>query len=185
MKLILLKGTAVAALTMAASGDGYAPSNPTEYYIAADLGYNWKSDQKLTSVGQYDRAVGRRAVSRFNLSTPMTMAPSSSVASATRFSQKWRVELEGAYRPGDIDRKVGRPADGSSPSTKRARPWAIRTAPSASTAPGNTVLQTLAAISNQTSLMANVIHTTSRSDYRFHPYLGLGIGVVTRPIPAR
>jgi len=169
MKLILLTGTAVAALTMASSA---MAEQPNGYYVAGDLGINWKSDQKLKS----DKSVpSGTAPYAYNLSTHdiggVVMG-----RLGYRFSQKWRVELEGAYRPGKVDRMVG----------PRVQFFANDQKDSRGRWPDNAICGAVTTTScskpsghmDQTSLFANVVRDFA-SDYRFHPFLGLGVGVVS------
>jgi len=168
MKLILLTGTAVAALTMASSA---MAEQPNGYYIAGDLGINWKSDQKLKS----DKTVpSGTAPYAYNLSTHDTGAVIMGRV-GYRFSQKWRVELEGAYRPGQVDRMVGPRVQFFANDQKDGRG---RWPDSAICGAVTTTCSKPSGHMDQTSLFANAIRDFA-SDYRFHPYLGLGVGVVS------
>ena len=166
MKLILLTGSAVAALTMAASGA--MAEQPNGFYVAGDLGINWKSDQKLKS--DNDIASGL-APYQYNLSTK-----DANIAGLARlgyrFSQKWRVEAELGYRPGTVDRLVGPrtyfPGDDTTVKAPDSAICGTVTLTSCSGPHGHM---------NQTSLMANVIRDFA-PDYRFHPFIGIGIGLV-------
>ncbi len=86
MKLKLLAGAALAA-TLVASG---ASAQDSGWYGAIDLGYHWSDDTN------YDVAVG----------APVNIDQDDSWMGAARLgyrlSPHWRVELEGAYRPGEI-----------------------------------------------------------------------------------
>ena len=85
MKFKLLAGAAVAA-TLVASG---ASAQDSGWYGAIDLGYHWSDDEN------YDSALG-----------PINVDPDDEWMGAARLgyrlSPHWRVELEGAYRPGEI-----------------------------------------------------------------------------------
>ncbi|WGM37839.1 OmpA family protein [Caulobacter sp. NIBR1757] len=85
MKLKLLAGAALAA-TLVASG---ASAQDSGWYGAVDLGYHWSDDTN------YDSALGS-----------INVDPDDSWMGAARLgyrlSPHWRVELEGAYRPGEI-----------------------------------------------------------------------------------
>ncbi len=169
MKLILLTGTAVAALTMAASSA--MAEQPNGYYVAGDLGINWKSDQKLTSTGKVPSGVAPYA---YNLSTHDTGGVVLGRL-GYRFSQKWRVELEGGYRPGQVDRMVGPRVQFFANDQKGAKGY-----------PDNAICGTVTATNcskpsghmDQASVFANVIRDFA-PDYRFHPFLGVGIGAVS------
>ena len=169
MKLILLTGTAVAALTMAASSA--VAEQPNGYYVAGDLGINWKSDQKLKS----DNLVpSGQAPYRYNLSTKNANGVGM-IRVGYRFSQKWRAELEGAYRPGTVDKMIG-------PRTQFFANDQAGTKGFPDSAICGTVTATACSNPhghmNQTSLMLNAIRDFA-PDYRFHPYAGLGIGMVS------
>ena len=167
MKLILLTGTAVAALTMAASSA--MAEQPNGYYVAGDLGINWKSDQKLKSTGNVPSGVGPY---QYNLSTKDADGIGM-LRLGYRFNQKWRVELEGAYRPGTVDSMVGPriqfyPNDVAGAKGFPDNAICGATGPTCSKPHGHM---------NQTSLMANAIRDFA-PDYRFHPFLGLGVGMI-------
>ncbi len=170
MKLNLLTGTAVAALTMAASGAAIA-EQPNGYYIAGDLGINWKSDQKLKS----DNLVpSGKSPYAYDLSTKNANGVGL-IRFGYRFSQKWRVEAEGGYRPGTIDKMVG-------PRTQ----FFANDQSSGKGFPNSAICGTVTATTcsdphgkmDQTSLFLNAIRDFA-PDYRFHPYAGLGIGMVS------
>ncbi len=86
MKLKLLAGAALAA-TLVASG---ASAQDSGWYGAIDLGYHWSDDSN------YDVPVG----------TNPNVDPDDEWVGAARLgyrlSPHWRVELEGAYRPGEV-----------------------------------------------------------------------------------
>jgi len=173
MKLILLTGTAVAALTMAASTA--SAEQPNGYYIAGDVGINWKSDQKLKSDGKVPSGA---APYQYNLSTKNANGILQGRV-GYRFSQQWRVELEGAYRPGSVDRMVGPRTQffgTPNPDVKDAQgrypDSAICGAVTATHCSGPHGHM------NQTSLMVNAIRDFA-PDYRVHPYVGIGVGMVS------
>ena len=166
MKLILLTGSAVAALAMAAPGA--MAEQPTGFYIGGDLGINYKSDQKLKSDNDIATGFGPY---QYNLSTHDA---NFGVLGRLgyRFNEHWRVEGELGYRPGSVDRMVGPrtyfPGDSTA---NRAPDSAICGTVTATTCTGPHGHM------NQTSAFANVIRDFA-PDYRFHPFLGLGIGAV-------
>ncbi|MGZ3298105.1 MAG: OmpA family protein, partial [Asticcacaulis sp.] len=84
-----------------------------------------------------------------------------------RFNQQWRVELEGGYRPGDINKAVG---------PKTLFPGDVKAMDSAIVNASNTPFSSPGGHINQTSLMFNLIRDFA-SDYRFHPYVGIGAGM--------
>ncbi len=85
MKFKLLAGAAIAA-TLVASG---ASAQDAGWYGAIDLGYHWNDDVK------FDTLVG-----------DVSVDPDDDWTGAARLgyrlSPHWRVELEGAYRPGEV-----------------------------------------------------------------------------------
>ncbi|MDB5472022.1 MAG: hypothetical protein JWR84_3582 [Caulobacter sp.] len=85
MKLKLLAGAALAA-TLVASG---ASAQDSGWYGAIDLGYHWSDDTN------YDSALGS-----INVDPDDTWMGAARLG--YRLSPHWRVELEGAYRPGEI-----------------------------------------------------------------------------------
>ena len=167
MKLILLTGSAVAALAMAASGA--MAEQPTGFYIAGDLGINYKSDQKLKSDNDIASGFGPY---QYNLSTKDA---NFGVLGRLgyRFNEHWRVEGELGYRPGTVDRMVGPrtyfPGDSTASRAPDSAICGVVTT-TACTGPHGHM--------DQTSAFANVIRDFS-PDYRFHPFLGIGIGAVS------
>jgi outer membrane protein OmpA-like peptidoglycan-associated protein len=169
MKLILLTGTAVAALTMAASSA--MAEQPNGYYVAGDLGINWKSDQKLKSDNKVPSGVGPY---QYNLSTKdANVAVMGRLG--YRFSQKWRVEAELGYRPGKVDQMVGPRTQFFAADQKGAKGFPDSAICGSVTA---TTCTSPHGHMDQTSLFANAIRDFA-PDYRFHPFLGLGLGVVS------
>ena len=96
----LLAGTAGAVLLGLA---GPAMADPDGWYGAVDLGYHTMDDFGTNSEanapdgGPYN----------FNWGTEDTWA--GFVRLGYRFNPNWRVELEGGYRPGDIESAIGFP----------------------------------------------------------------------------
>jgi outer membrane protein OmpA-like peptidoglycan-associated protein len=85
MKFKLLAGAAIAA-SLVASG---AAAQDTGWYGAVDLGYHWSDDVK------FDTVLGEVPVDADD--TWMGVA-----RLGYRLSPNWRLELEGAYRPGEV-----------------------------------------------------------------------------------
>ncbi len=96
MKLKLLAGAAIAA-TLVASG---ASAQDSGWYGAIDLGYHW-SDDSTVEAG---------AGGTFNVDPDDTWMGAARLG--YRLSPHWRVELEGAYRPGEIPANGGFPDGG-------------------------------------------------------------------------
>ncbi|MBI1405385.1 MAG: OmpA family protein, partial [Caulobacter sp.] len=86
MKFKLLAGAAIAA-TLVASG---ASAQDAGWYGAIDLGYHWSDDTN------YELGAGGSA----NVDPDDTWMGAARLG--YRLSPHWRVELEGAYRPGDV-----------------------------------------------------------------------------------
>ncbi len=164
MKLVLTASAAFAAMAMATAATAEQPSG---WYAAGDLGANWKSDQKLKS----DNTTGvANNYYRYNLSTKDV----NGVGFARlgyRFNDKWRIELEGGYRPGTIDKAVGPrtyfPGDDTTLKAPDSAICGTVTATACSDPHGHL---------NQTSLMVNAVRDLM-ADYRFHPFIGAGIGL--------
>ncbi len=164
MKLVLTASAAFAAMAMATAATAEQPSG---WYAAGDLGANWKSDQKLKS----DNTTGvSNNYYRYNLSTKDV----NGVGFARlgyRFNDKWRIELEGGYRPGTIDKAVGPrtyfPGDHTDVKAPDSAICGAVTAAACSDPHGHL---------NQTSLMVNAVRDLM-ADYRFHPFIGAGIGL--------
>ena len=98
MKLKLLAGAALAAL-FAATG---ASAQDTGWYGALDLG--WHSPQSIDAKGSNP---GVSTVAPLSFPYNWSFEPSDSWAGFARVGYKvsphWRVELEGGYRPGDLN----------------------------------------------------------------------------------
>lgn len=164
MKLILTASAAFAAMAMATAA---AAEQPSGWYAAGDLGGNWKSDQKLKS----DNTTGvANNYYRYNLSTK-DLNGAGFARLGYRFNDHWRVELEGGYRPGTIDKAVGPrtlfPGDSASGKAPDSAICGVVTATACSDPRGHL---------NQTSLMVNAVRDLM-SDYRFHPFIGAGVGL--------
>ena len=94
MRSRLLAGTASVVLLGLA---GPAMADPDGWYGALDLGYHWQEDLGTFSEGNAPDG----GPYNFNWSTESTWAGFARLG--YRFNPNWRVELEGGYRPGDID----------------------------------------------------------------------------------
>ena len=157
MKFKLLAGAALAAVC-AASG---ASAQDAGWYGAVDLGYHWPDSFELES--KNTSANGKPYV--WNLSQEEDWTGFARLG--YRVNSNWRVELEGGYRPGDVDSIRG--------GTNQAilglcTPGVIRTAasPNCGSPTGNLQVWTL---------MGNVIYDFM-PDSEINPFVGLGIGLV-------
>ena len=101
MKHILLASAALAAMAVAGSA---AAEQANGWYVAADLGYNWKSDYKARSQG----AMPDGGAYIYDVATHDDWAGFARLG--YRYSPSWRVEFEGGYRPGDISSATSLPA---------------------------------------------------------------------------
>ena len=165
MKMKLMAATAIAALA-AATG---ASAQVTGFYAAADFGYHWPYDY-----------VGKSSVNPPNNATTNTPG---STASDWRFrgeddwlafgrlgyafTPNWRLELEGGYRPSDVDSVFSR--NTNSIPTGLCQVGVIRTAASPACGPLGGSLKV-------TTAMVNAIYDVIPGG-RIHPFVGIGAGV--------
>jgi len=141
MKVKLLAGVAMAGLFTA----GAAAADPNGWYGAIDAGYHMAEAE--TSYG-YDVEVDDDWAGFARL--------------GYRFTPNWRVELEGGYRPGQIEEvTVG--------SSGAAAICNISPAIGACEAPEGDL--------TATTLMMNVIYDFGNADSTLRPFIGLGAGV--------
>jgi OOP family OmpA-OmpF porin len=152
MKFKLLAGAALAAV-FAAWG---AAAQDTGWYVAADVGYHWPDAFEMTSSGT------PKASWNFNQKEDWT----GFARLGYQFNPHWRVELEGGYRPGDIDS-----IRGSANQTIQGlcAPGVIRTAasPNCGSPTGNI---------DSWTLMGNVIYDFMPNS-TFDPFFGAGVGI--------
>uniref|UniRef100_UPI00262FE935 outer membrane protein n=1 Tax=uncultured Caulobacter sp. TaxID=158749 RepID=UPI00262FE935 len=157
MKLNLLAGAALAAV-FAASG---VSAQETGWYGAVDLGYHWPQSLKTESDGNApDGATYHWAWKSKNDWTGF-------VRLGYQFTPHWRAEVEGGYRPGDLQ--------GAHGNAVRAQPVALCT-------PGVTRSSTAAVCGSPDgsidswTLMANVLYDFAPDSW-LNPYLGAGVGI--------
>src|SRR6185369_12936596 len=93
MKFKLLAGAAMAAVFAAGSAAAAEPG----WYGAVDLGYHWPEGIKADSSNL--GANGNKYTWRFNQEDDWV----GFARLGYQFNEHWRVELEGGYRPGDIE----------------------------------------------------------------------------------
>lgn len=151
MRLLLVTASAV-ALAVSAS----AASAQDGWYGAVDLG--WHSQQSGDWVSERGNPFGERA--RWEFETEDDWAAFARFGA--RIAPKWRFEVEGGYRVGDIDEIFGR-TGGAFPQGLCATGTTGLTCPSATGDMHNY------------SLMANFIYDFS-PESRFNPFVGFGVG---------
>jgi outer membrane protein OmpA-like peptidoglycan-associated protein len=159
MKHLLMAGAAAVALGAAApaSAQVFGFSPPSGAYVAGDVGYHWpQAIESKSSVGGL----------QWDFSSEDDWAGFGRLG--YRINPNWRVELEGGYRPGDIDSVRG-PGAQTPVGLCRA---GIARPPSAPTcqAPEGSI--------RASSLMFNVLFDIGAEDARFRPFIGGGVGVV-------
>ena len=152
MKKMLMAAVAIAAL--AAAGGASANVVTPGLYVAGDFGYHWPDDF-ATNSGTTDGPLIR---------------PKNDWLGFGRigyaFNPNWRLELEGGYRPSDVDRVFSRSA---------AVPGGLCTIGVTRTAaaPGCGALGGRMKVS---TVMANAIYDIAPGG-RLHPFVGVGGGV--------
>jgi OOP family OmpA-OmpF porin len=139
MKVKLLAGVAMAGLFTA----GAAQADPNGWYGAVDIGYHMP--EVSTNIG-VDMEVDDDWAGFARL--------------GYRFTENWRVEVEGGYRPGEI----GELTSGGTPVICNAIP----AAGPCEIADGDI---------SATSLMMNVIYDFGSAESTMRPFVGLGAGV--------
>ncbi len=165
MKSIVIAVGVLAGLLGAS--EAFAEQAPGPY-IAADVGYNWKSDQQVTSQNLIGSGNSQRFA--YRLSTKDQAAGFARLG--WRFNDSFRVELEGGYRPGKVNAAHGPQAnyglglkDDAICGTVTATVGAVK---GICSQPGGKI--------DQTTLFVNAIYDAF-PEYSLHPYVGLGIGV--------
>lgn len=157
MKLNLLAGAALVAV-FAASG---VSAQETGWYGAVDLGYHWPQSLKTESdANAPDGAHYHWAWKSQNDWTGF-------VRLGYQFNPHWRAEVEGGYRPGDLDSVHG--------SAVRAQPIGLCTPGVTRTSSAQTCGSPDGSIDSW-SLMANVIYDFAPDSW-LNPFLGAGVGI--------
>ncbi len=158
MKSIVMMGALAGALAASQAVAEQAPG----LYIGGGIGYNWKSDQEVKSDATIG-STGQKYV--YDLSTKDSLAGFARLG--WRYNDHFRVELEGAYRPGDINAAHG--------PEKRNYGNGLK-----DDAICGTVTSTVCSAPNgkidQTTLFVNAIYDFY-PEYSLHPYIGAGIGL--------
>lgn len=132
-------------------------------YIAADTGYHWKSDQKVTS----DNTVGasdQKFV--YNLSTKDQASADFHVG--WRYDDHLRAEIELGYAPGKVNAAMGPKTDFGIGKGAIDSSICSSMTPTVCSAPGGKI--------DQTTLFVNGIYDLY-PEYSLHPYIGVGIGL--------
>jgi outer membrane protein OmpA-like peptidoglycan-associated protein len=163
MKHILLASAALAAMAVAGSA---AAEQANGWYVAGDLGYNWKSDYKARSQG----AMPDGGAYIYDVATDDDWAGFARLG--YRYSPNWRVEFEGGYRPGDISSATGfprtYPGSAALVDTAICTTGVIRAAGDPCGSPKGSF--------EQTTVMVNLYYDIM-PESRFHPFVGAGIGL--------
>ena len=149
MKLKLFTTVAVAAVAMSA---GAASADPLGWYGAIDAGWHKADDVSARANG------GSGPEYEFELTDDWAAFG----RLGYRFDQNWRVELEGGYRPADIETVIGDPAvipNGI------CQPSAV----GACTGPDGEM--------SAATLMVNTIYDFGDDSWGIRPFLGIGAGV--------
>jgi len=163
MKHILLASAALAAMAVAGSA---AAEQANGWYVAGDLGYNWKSDYKARSQG----AMPDGGAYVYDVATDDDWAGFARLG--YRYSPNWRVEFEGGYRPGDISSAVGfprtYPGSAALVDTAICTTGVIRSAGDPCGSPKGSF--------EQTTVMVNLYYDIL-PESQFHPFVGAGFGL--------
>lgn len=156
--IVVMVGALAGALAASQAVAEQAPG----LYIGGGVGYNWKSDQEVKSEATIG-STGQKY--EYGLSTKDSVAGFARLG--WRYNDHFRVELEGAYRPGDINAAHG--------PEKRNYGNGLK-----DDAICGTVTSTVCGAPNgkidQTTLFINAIYDFY-PEYSLHPYIGAGIGL--------
>ena len=144
--------TFILASTALALSAGVAAAEPNGWYGAIDAGYHTMDDVEFTST-----TTGRE----FDYDTADDWAGFARLG--YRFTENWRVELEGGYRSNGIDGIV---------SPNAGIPNGI-----CNVTPAAGVCDPAAGDITTTTLMANVIYDFGDASWDLRPFIGLGAGV--------
>ncbi|MFZ5730434.1 MAG: outer membrane protein, partial [Pseudomonadota bacterium] len=155
MKFKLLAGAAFAAV-VAASG---ASAQEAGWYGALDLGYHWPEGIEAGSSNDGPGGVP------YNWDFSQSDDWAGFARLGYQLNPNWRVELEGGYRPGDIDSVRGAP--GSHPGL--CTPGVVRTAAAPDCGPPSGDIEAW-------TLMGNVIYDIAPGA-ALNPFVGVGVGV--------
>ncbi|MFM8821418.1 MAG: outer membrane protein, partial [Phenylobacterium sp.] len=156
MKFKLLAGAALAAVTIASG----ASAREVGWYGAVDLGYHWPAG--IDAKSSNNAANGKPYSWSINQAADWT----GFARLGYQVSSNWRVELEGGYRPGDIDSIRG---GASNAIQGLCTAGVVRTAaaPNCGSPTGNLKTYTV---------MGNVIYDIL-PDSALNPYVGVGVGI--------
>jgi opacity protein-like surface antigen len=150
MKLKLLAGVALAAV-FTATGVLAQDRGP---YVAIDAGYHRPEGIEASA-----------STPTYNWTFDAEEDFTGFARLGYRLNPNFRVELEGGYRPGDVES-----VRGSGTSVGLCSPGVIRSAAAAACGSPNGEIESY-------TLMANVIYDFFGSEARFRPFIGAGIGI--------
>jgi len=156
--IVVMVGALAGALAASQAVAEQAPG----LYVAGGVGYNWKSDQEVKSDATIG-STGQKYV--YDLSTKDALAGFARLG--WRYNDHFRVELEGAYRPGDINAAHG--------PEKRNYGNGLKDDAICGTV-SSTVCSSPSGKIDQTTLFVNAIYDFY-PEYSLHPYIGAGIGL--------
>lgn len=157
MKLKLLAGAALAAV-FAASG---ASAQETGWYGAVDLGYHWPT--AVNSESDANAPDGQH----YHWTWKSESDWAGFVRLGYQFTPNWRAELEGGYRPGDLEGVRGNPV--------RQQPIGLCT-PGVTRTAANPKCGSPSGSIESWSLMFNVLYDFA-PDAKLNPFVGAGLGV--------
>ena len=152
MKFKLLAGAALAAV-FAATG---ASAQDTGWYGAVDLGQHWPEGMET--------ATTNGSAYRWNFNQANDWAGFARLG--YQFDANWRVEMEGGYRPGDLDSVRGNTANAV---LGLCTPGVVRSAGASACGAPTGDMQSY-------SLMANLIYDIA-PDAVISPFIGGGVGI--------
>jgi opacity protein-like surface antigen len=156
MKFKLLAGAALAAVTIASG----ASAREVGWYGAVDFGYHWPMGIDATSSN--NAANGKPYDWKLNQAEDW----SGFARLGYQVSSNWRVELEGGYRPGDIESVRG---GASNAILGLCTAGVVRTAAAPNCGSPAGSLKTI-------TVMGNVIYDIL-PDSALNPFIGVGVGI--------
>ena len=169
MKLKLLAGAALVALSLGMANKA-AAEQTTGWYGAVDLGYNLLTDDDYMGHGTGNMVDG--APFKYKISTKENWEGFARLG--YRYSPHWRVEFEGGYRPGNIDKMYD-----PSPRDYGAAYGGVHT----SAVCTSNVIRTSSTpcghpkgSQDVSTFMVNMYYDIM-PDSSFHPFIGAGVGL--------
>ena len=156
--IVVMMGALAGALAASQAVAEQAPG----LYVGGGIGYNWKSDQEVKSDATIG-STGQKYV--YDLSTKDALAGFARLG--WRYNDHFRVELEGAYRPGDVNAAHG-PEKRNYGNGLKDDAICGSVSATVCTGPNGKI--------DQTTLFVNAIYDFY-PEYSLHPYIGAGIGL--------